>query len=47
MEDGQYPYAVLGNKFIKRKASNGRVTNTVLQNTLIGLGKTRDGEISY
>ena len=47
MEDGQYPYAVLGNRFIKRKASNGRVTNTVLQNTLIGLGKTRDGEISY
>ena len=47
MEDGQYPYAVLGNKFIKRKASNGRVTNTVYQNTLIGLGKTKAGEISY
>lgn len=46
MEDGQYPFAVLGNKFIKRKASNGRVTNTVYQNTLIGLGKTRDGELS-
>lgn len=45
MENGQYPYAVLGNKFIKRKASNGRVTNTVYQNTLIGLGKTRDKEL--
>ena len=45
MENGQYPYAVLGNKFIKRKASNGRVTNTVYQNTLIGLGKTKDGEL--
>ena len=47
MEDGQYPFAVLDNKFIKRKASNKRVTNTVYQNTLIGLGKTKAGEISY
>lgn len=45
MENGQYPYAVLGNRFIKRKASNGRVTNTVYQNTLIGLGKTKDKEL--
>ena len=45
MENGQYPFAVIGNRFIKRKASNGRVTNTVYQNTLIGLGKTKDKEL--
>lgn len=45
MENGQYPFAVLDNRFIKTKASNGRVTNTVYQNTLIGLGKTKDGEL--
>ena len=45
MNEGQYPYAVfdgLAAKFMKRKASNNRLTNTVYQNTLIGLGKTRD-----
>lgn len=45
MEDGQYPFAVIGNRFIKRKASNGRVSSTTYQNTMIGLGKTRDKEL--
>ena len=42
MDDGMYPFAVLDNPFIKTKKSNGRVTPTVYQNTMIGLGKTRD-----
>lgn len=45
MEDGQYPFAVIGNRFIKRKASSGRVSSTTYQNTMIGLGKTRDKEL--
>lgn len=49
MNDGQYPEAVfdgLAKRFMKRKSSNGRPTNTVLQNTLIALGKTKDGSLT-
>ena len=44
MSQGDYPYAVLGNKFIKL-GKNRRVTKSTYYNTMIGLGKTRDKEI--
>ncbi len=44
MNQGDYPYAVLGNKFIKL-GKNRRVTKSTYYNTMIGLGKTRDKEI--
>tara|TARA_Y100001968_G_scaffold331925_1_gene388256 strand:+ start:1997 stop:2785 length:789 start_codon:yes stop_codon:yes gene_type:complete len=44
MLENQYPFANLDSRWI-RTSKNGRVTPTTLQNTMIGLGKTRDGEI--
>lgn len=44
MNKGDYPFAVIGNRFIKLKKS-GRITNATYYNTMIGLGKTRDKEI--
>ena len=41
MNKGDYPFAVLGNKFIKL-GKNNRVTKATYSNTMIGLAKTRD-----
>ena len=44
MNKGDYPFAVIGNRFVKLK-KNGRITNATYYNTMIGLAKTRDKEI--
>jgi len=44
MNKGDYPFAVIGNRFIKLK-KNGRITNSTYYNTMIGLAKTRDKQI--
>ena len=43
MEKGDYPFAVLGNRYIKTDAS-GRVKRYIYKNVQIGLAKTRDKE---
>ena len=44
MENGDYPFAVLGNRYIKTDAS-GRVRRYIYRNVQFGLAKTRDREI--
>jgi len=40
MDRGDYPFAVIGNKFI-RTGKGGRVTKATYKNTMIGLSKTK------
>ena len=44
MEKGDYPFAVLGNTYIKTDAS-GRVRRYIYRNVQFGLAKTRDKEV--
>ena len=44
INNGDYPFAVIGNRFIKTN-KRGRVTKSTYSNTMIGLAKTRDKEI--
>ena len=44
MNDGDYPFAVLGNRYIKTDGS-GRVRRYIYRNVQFGLAKTRDKEI--
>tara|TARA_A100001515_G_scaffold6260_1_gene5351 strand:- start:748 stop:1494 length:747 start_codon:yes stop_codon:yes gene_type:complete len=44
MEKGDYPFAVLGNRYIKTDAS-GRVRRYIYRNVQFGLAKTRDKEV--
>ena len=44
MNDGDYPFAVLGNRYIKTDAS-GRVRRYIYRNVMFGLAKTRDKEV--
>ena len=44
MEKGDYPFAVLGNRFIKTDGS-GRVRKYIYKNVMFGLAKTRDKEV--
>tara|TARA_R100000234_G_C4954621_1_gene158964 strand:+ start:49 stop:795 length:747 start_codon:yes stop_codon:yes gene_type:complete len=44
MNDGDYPFAVLGNRYIKTDAS-GRVRRYIYRNVQFGLAKTRDKEV--
>ena len=44
MEKGDYPFAVLGNRYIKTDAS-GRVRRYIYRNVMFGLAKTRDKEV--
>ena len=43
MNDGDYPFAVLGNRYIKTDG-NGRVRRYIYRNVQFGLAKTRDKE---
>ena len=45
MDEGQYPFAVLDNKFIKINKRSGRVSKNTLANTMIGLGKTKNNPV--
>ena len=44
MNDGDYPFAVLGNRYIKTDAS-GRERRYIYRNVMFGLAKTRDKEV--
>ena len=44
MNNGDYPFAVLGNRFIKTDGS-GRVRRYIYKNVMFGLAKTRDKEV--
>jgi len=44
MDNGDYPFAVLGNRYIKTDAS-GRVRRYIYRNVMFGLAKTRDKEV--
>ncbi len=44
MNKGDYPFAITASRFIKL-GKNSRVTKSTYYNTMIGLGKTRDGQI--
>nr|BAR30182.1 hypothetical protein [uncultured Mediterranean phage uvMED] len=44
MEKGDYPFAVLDNRYIKTDAS-GRVRRYIYRNVMFGLAKTRDKEV--
>jgi len=44
MNNGDYPFAVLGNRFIKTDG-NGRVRRYIYKNVMFGLAKTRDKEV--
>jgi len=44
MNNGDYPFAVLGNRYIKTDG-NGRVRRYIYKNVQIGLAKTRDKEV--
>ena len=44
MNNGDYPFAVLGNRFIKTDGS-GRVRRFIYKNVMFGLAKTRDKEL--
>ena len=44
MEKGDYPFAVLGNRYIKTDG-NGRVRRYIYKNVMFGLAKTRDKEV--
>ena len=44
MNDGDYPFAVLGNRYIKTDGS-GRVRRYIYRNVQFGLAKTRDKEV--
>ena len=45
MERGDYPFAVLGNRYIKTDG-NGRVRRYIYKNVMFGLAKTRDKEVT-
>ena len=44
MNNGDYPFAVLGNRYIKTDG-NGRVRRYIYKNVMFGLAKTRDKEV--
>ena len=45
MKKGDYPFAVLGNRYIKTDG-NGKVRRYIYKNVMFGLAKTRDKEVT-